>query len=86
MNIEYIQPFQSDQIQISIIFAVSNLAEYEYRIYSKEENRIFVFEYIIFGGYYSNIRIYSCYTDKGYIRVGTLYTKICYSVYTGVGT
>ena len=45
------------------IFVLSNLAEYEYRIYSKQENWIFVFEYIIFGDYYSNIRIFE------YIRV-----------------
>ena len=45
------------------IFVLSNLAEYEYGIYSKQENWIFVFEYEIFGGYYSNIRIYE------YIRV-----------------
>ena len=45
------------------IFVLSNLAEYEYRIYSKQEIWIFVFEYVIFGGYYSNIRIYLCYTE-----------------------
>ena len=61
-NIEYICSSQSYQIQISNVFVLSNLAEYEYRIYSKQENWIFVFECVIFGGYYSNIRIYSCYT------------------------
>ena len=37
------------------MFVLSNLAEFEYGIYSKQENLIFVFEYAIFGGYYSNI-------------------------------
>ena len=62
-NIEYLCSSQPYRIQISNIFVLSNLAEYEYWIYSKQENWIFVFEYVIFGGYYSNIRIYSCHTE-----------------------
>ena len=54
---------QQNWIWITNIFVLSKLAEYEYRIYSKQENWIFIFEYIIFGGYYLSIRIFE------YIRV-----------------
>ena len=52
------------RIRISIVFVLRTFVEYEYRIYSKQENLIFVFEYLIFGAKYSNIRIYSFYTVK----------------------
>ena len=76
-NIEYICSSQS--YQISNIFVLSNLAEYEYQIYSKQENWIFVFKYtIIFGGYYSFIRIYSCYTvSESLTKQGWIFFRIC---------
>ena len=48
-NIEYICCSQQDWIRILNIFVLRKLAEYEYRIYSWQENWIFVFEYLIFG-------------------------------------
>ena len=51
-------------IDATPIFVPRNLTEYEYRIYSKKENWIFVFEYVISSAFYLNIRIYSCYTDN----------------------
>ena len=52
------------RIRISNVFVLRTFVEYEYRIYSKQENLIFVFEYLIFGAKYSNIWIYSFYTVK----------------------
>ena len=62
MNIEYIHCLQQDRIRISNTFVLSKLAKYEYRIYSQLENGEFVFEYLIFGALYLNIRKYLCYT------------------------
>ena len=75
-NIEYICSSQPYRIQILNIFVLSNLAEYKYRIYSKQENWIFIFKYIISSGYYSSIRIYSCYTVI--VKTIPLKSKYCH--------
>ena len=59
--------------QLNLVFIFRQLNEYKYRIHlflatwsnmnSKPENSVLVFEYPIFGIWYSNILIYSCYTE-----------------------